>query len=564
MKSVIHQPARPNPGTGDYDVVVCGATPAGIAAAVRAARGGLRVLLTQHTAHLGGMCTNGLGQWDAQSDHRRCPLYGEILDALEAHYREVSGEGSPDHLAARYSVKYPVGAYEPSVIEGIFRRMVEAEKNITVWFDVYPARANVRDGIIASVELASMTGPERRTVRAESFVDATYEGDLAALVGAPYRVGREAGDEFDEPHAGRIFTRILSRPAPDMAVDGRLNLQPFSTRMGGVSPDSPRSADGCIQAYNLRACVSRDPATRILLERPPEDYDRQEFLNYKRHKMVIKADIRGKNSYNGAILPGENWDYPEGDWATRERITRRHTQFALGLMWFLQNDPSLPAETRERFGVWGLPADEYTDNGHLPYEMYVRETRRLVGRHVLTENDLTPAPGRMRPACFTDSIAFTDWYMDSHSCRRDAGTYREGNDLSGLPEFPYDGKLILTENFRPGMIPYRSLVAAEIRNLIVPVCASSTHVAWGSIRLEPCWIHLGEVAGFAVCQARAGGEPLNALDVTRLQKTLLEAGAAIAFFNQHRAFSGRADEAERQLAACHGQWDSYNTDRCAS
>ncbi len=542
----------------DFDLCVVGGTPAGIAAAVRAARGGLRVLLTQHTQHLGGMCTNGLGQWDAQSDHRRCPLYAEILGALEDHYRETCGEGSPNYLAARYSVKYPVGAYEPSVIEGIFNRMVEAEKNITVWTGVYPAAVSVRDRVLESVVLASMTGRERRTVRAESFVDATYEGDLAALAGVPYRVGREAGDEYDEPHAGRIYTKTKPDPAPSLAVRGELNVQPFGTRLGGIDPGSPRTADHRIQAYNLRACISRDPVKRVLLEAPPEQYDRQEFLNYKRHKMAISANIRGKNSYNGAILPGENWDYPEGDWPTRDRITRRHVDFALGLMWFLQNDPSLPAETRERFRIWGLPANEYTDNGHVPYEIYVREARRIVGCHVLTENDLLPRLGLQRPRPFTDSIAFTDWYMDSHSCSRDLGTYREGPDLAGTPDYPYDGKLILSEEFRPGMIPYRSLVAREVNNLIVPVCCSTTHVAWGSIRLEPCWIHLGEVAGFAVCQALKGGEALNNLDVSRLQRTLLDAGAAIAFFNQHQAGRERRDYADRQLAACHGEWDSYD------
>jgi len=545
----------------DVDICVVGATPAGIAAAVRAARAGHRVLLTQHTRHLGGMCTNGLGQWDAKSDHRRCPIFGEILNRLETHYRETYGEGSPEHRAAQYRVdRYPVGSYEPSVIEGIFKQMVEAEPAITVWLNVCPESADVAGAAIAAVTFHERSGATRRTAKARLFIDATYEGDLAALAGVSCRIGREGRSEYDEPHAGRLLTQVEHGDAPSLATAGVLNLHTFPMRQGPIDPAGPGTADRAVQAYNTRPCVCRDPANRVLLEEPPANFDRAEFLHYTRRSLAISADIHGKNSYNAAILPGENWDYPEADWPTRDRISRRHLDFALGLMWFLQNDPSVPAAQREPFRTWGLPADEFTDNGHVPYEMYVRETRRIVGRHVLTENDLLPREGLMRPRPFADSIAFTDWYMDSHSCSRDLGTYGAGDDLVGTPEFPYDGKLILTEEFRPGMVPYRCLLPQGVENLIVPVCVSTTHVAWGSVRLEPIWIHLGEVAGFAACQALASGETLGNLDVSCLQGTLLETGGAIAFFNQHREAADRSDYADRQLAACHGDWDSYDLD----
>lgn len=549
------------PANATYDVCVVGATPAGIAAAVRIARDGHRVLLTQHTRHIGGMCTNGLGQWDALSNHRRSPIFAEILDRLEEHYRETYGEDSPEHRAADYNVaNYPPGCYEPSVIERIFNGMVRAESKLTLQLGVYPESATVHEGAVAELTLREMHASGRRSVRARVFIDASYEGDLAALAGVPYRVGREAGEEYGEAHAGVLYTRMGSGAAPELAVRGALNLRPYSSFQGPIDPVSPRTADGSVQAYNMRPCVSRDPANRLLPEKPPENYDRREFLHYRRYGLAIHADIRGKNSYNAAILPGENADYPEGDWALRERITKRHLDFALGWMWFQQNDPSVPAERREHFRTWGLPADEYTDNGHVPYEMYVRESRRIVGRHVLNENDMLPREGFLRPRPFEDSIAFNDWYMDSHSCTRDLGTYGEGAGLAGSPEYPYEGKLILTQELRPGMIPYRSLVAKEASNLIVPVCASTTHVAWGTVRLEPVWIHLGEVAGFAACQSLRTGEPVSSLNVGRLQRTLLDAGASIAFFNQHRAAGERSDYADRQLAACHGKWDSYDLD----
>jgi len=511
------------------------------------------------------MCVNGLGQWDAMSDHRRCPIFYEILDRLETHYRETYGPESPEFLAARYSVeRYPVGSYEPSVIEKVFNDLVRNESNITVELECFPESAEVTESNILKAVFKHMRNDSRQVVAARVFVDATYEGDLAAAAGVPYRVGREAAAEYDEPHGGFALTNLRDSEFPGMVAQGRLNIKLHghaNGRIVPVDPASSRGADHHIQAYNLRGCVCRDPANRIFLERPPEQYDRAEFLHYRRGGLAIDADIHRKNSCNSPILPGENWGYPEGNWATRERIARRHVNFGLGWMWFLQNDPSVPAERREEAREWGLPIDEYTDNGHLPYEIYVRETRRIVGRHVLSENDLLPREGRLRPRPFEDSIAFTDWYMDSHSCSRDVGTYGQGPDVVGNEDFPFDGKLVPTAEFRPGMVPYRSLVAAEVKNLIVPVCASATHVAWGSVRLEPIWIHLGEVAGFAACQALATGESVLSLDVSRLQKTVLDAGLSIAFFNQHRNVAERSDYGDRQLAACHGEWDNYDLNK---
>jgi len=544
-----------------YDVCVVGATPAGIAAAIRAAREGHTVLLTQHTRHIGGMCTNGLGQWDSKSDHRRCPIFGEILDRLEAHYREHSGADSADHHAARYSIgQFPPGAYEPSVIEGIFNDMVAAERGMTLWRGVYPEAARTTGGHLASVSLRDWEGEGRHDVAARIFVDATYEGDLAAAAQVPYRVGREARDEYGEPHAGMLFNSCVhDREEPRIARDGYLNVMLRRQDMGEVDPASPFSADARVQAYNLRPCVCKDPTRRLYPDRPAH-YDPEALRHFRRRTLSIQADINGKNSYNAPILPGENWDYPEGDWPTRQRLYERHRDFAVALMYFLQNDPSVPAEERERFRTWGLPSDEYTDNDHLPYEMYVRETRRIVGAYVLTETDLSPREGFWRPQPFPDSVAFTDWYMDSHSCSRDVGTWGTGDDLLGSARYPFDGKLMLMAAFRPGMIPYRCLVPQGVDNLLVPVCASASHVAWGAVRLEPCWIHLGEVAGFAAAQALARGQTVPNLDVGCLQQTLLGSGADIAFFNEHRRAAEHPSYGDRQLAACHGEWDRYDLD----
>ncbi len=556
-----------------FDLLVTGGTPSGIAAAVRAAREGLTVLLTQHSQHLGGLLANGIIQWDGLSEHRRCPIFDEVLTAIETHYREVYGEGSPQHLASQYRVdKHPNGLVEPGAAEWIFDEMVAAERNITVWRGWTPVAAEVERGRITGVTLRKTRGAATRTVIATVFVDATYEADLAAAAGAEYRVGRESREQHDEAHAGQIFTRLDAGGRwPQAAVDGVFAMHPYASKLGGVDPASPRTGDGAIQAYNTRPCIVNDPANRVMVETPPIDYDPARYLGYQRRYLSHgdRSLINGKGTYNAPILPGENHGYPDGDWTTRDRISRHHQDFALGLIYFLQNDRSIEAGERQANRQFGLPMDEFADNNHLPYEMYVRETRRILGRlpgGMLTENDLTAPAGHIRPRCFDDSIAFTDWYMDSHSCTRDVGTWtapgssrsHPDNALTGNAEYPFDGKLILTEQMRPGMIPYRCLIPQRLENLLVPVCIAATHIAWGAVRLEPCWIHLGEVAGTAAALAVHQHTTPAALSVSTLQRNLLDAGASIAFFNQHTTLRTDPRRAEMELAACHTKSDGYD------
>jgi hypothetical protein len=190
------------------------------------------------------------------------------------------------------------------------------------------------------------------------------------------------------------------------------------------------------------------------------------------------------------------------------------------LIWFLQNDESVKPAQREKFREWGLPKDEFADHGHIPYEMYVREARRIVGRHVFSEHDNSLAPGLDRTPIFPDSIAVTDWYMDSHACTTESS-----------PDFHYDGKLILTEESRPAQIPYRALLPQGVDNLLVPVCLGATHVAWGAVRLEPVWMQTGEAAGFAVALAKREQIPPAKLRPDVLLRTLVERRQLVSFFN---------------------------------
>ncbi len=593
-----------------YDVVIIGGTGGGVACAVRAAREGCTVLLVQHNGHIGGMMTNGLMQWDALYGGPRSSLFTELLGNIEDYYIATFGRDSRVHQIIRYTHEhYPIGWAEPHVAEREYNRLVAAEENITSLLDHYPTAVEREGAVVKSVtlrgrrtglptrpksnalvrrrspdlaesadrrspELANdskihgdlrsrvSAGSETRAqreilaqraineeivVHGSTFVDATYEGDLFALAKVPYRVGREARGEYDEPHAGKVFVNIAHGPPPSVAREG-LNIRSYGGRLGTVDSNSPFTADGAVQAYNYRFCVTADPANRIPIPKPTT-YRREEYVDYGRKYIGAHADRcpNRKSHVNSPILPGENHDYPEADWPAREKIIQRHLDFGLGLMWFLQNDESVSQTQREKFRMWGLPKDEYADNGHVPYEMYVREARRIVGRHVSTEHDGMLAKDFARTPVRPDSIAVTDWYMDSHACTTDS-----------RPEFKYDGKLILTEESRPSQIPYRSLLPQGVDNLLVPVCLSATHVAWGAIRLEPVYMQTGEAAGFAAALAKQQGTTPAALNPDLLVRTLVERRQLVSFFNDLKVTDPDPSIPAAQYFGTKGFFSDYN------
>ncbi len=335
--------------------------------------------------------------------------------------------------------------------------------------------------------------------------------------------------------------------SPPESVNSRRAQHPLiHARQGSIDPSSPFTADGAVQAYNYRFCVTSDPVNRIPIPKPA-NYDREEYVDYGRKYIATPNGPNHKSHVNSPILPGENHDYPDGDWDARDRITQRHLEFGLGLMWFLQNDESIPPERRKNFQMWGLPKDEYADNGHVPYEMYVRETRRLVGRHVFTEHDGMLAEGYSRTPIHSDSIAITDWYMDSHSCTTES-----------RPGFKYDGKLILTEESRPSQIPYRSLLPREIDNLLVPVCLSATHIAWGAVRLEPVFMQTGEAAGLAAAMAKQQQTTPAALDSELFLQTLVNRRQLVSFFNDVKVTDPDPAIPAAQYFATRGFFSDYN------
>lgn len=507
-----------------YDLIVVGGIPGGIACAVRGAREGLSVLLTHHTGHLGGFLTSGAGGWEAPYDGIRSPIFDEVRRRITATYSAAHG---PDSAQVRASMpdttRNRLGRprVEPRIAEQVFEEMVAAEPNLTVLRQVIVTAVQREGRTIQSITLRDRPGKRSATVRGRVFADCTNEGDLVAAAGVPYRVGREARSEFDESLAGVIFLKPRTgdpNPATVTALQS-LNLREVGDPRGlDIDPASTGEADGSVMTYNYRIILTKNPANRVRVTRP-ENYDPAALGNPLVVRGLVPNLPNDKIAWNGGgRLIGPQHGYPEGSWVERERISQQYLNAAIGRLWYCQNDPAASAADREFWKDYGLAKDEFVDNGHLPYEIYVREARRLIGRHIFTQHDFMPVNGMERPPIHPDSVAITDWSCDSTVC-----TERTVNGLE-------DGKYMVLDLWRPAQVPYRSLLPIDLDNLLVPVCLSSTHVGWGTLRLEPVWMQTGEAAGFAAAQALAGKTTPAEINLARLSQTLAERGFMLTYF----------------------------------
>ncbi len=532
--------------TRKYSTVVLGGTPGGIAAAVRAAREGHVTLLVTYNQHLGGMMASGLSYTDTMMKKPRAPLFTEYRAAVREHYRSAFGPDSEHYAACEDGY-----IAEPHLTEELFDQLVTDEPNLDVLWASYPTSVE-RDGrLIDSVTVTSFGGDDRVTIDASVFIEATYEGDLLATAGVSYRLGRESRGTYDEQFAGELYTRTRDdRYYPQEAVgegvdaaapadrrgpldtppekrQGSLDLVPHPAGISEIHPKSTGQGDHRIQAYSYRLCLTDDPENRIKPDRPSA-YDRTEFQDALeevervglrpffrlRHLPNNKADL------NTADLPGENYEYPEADWDRREEIAGRHRSHVLGLLYFLQNDAAVPDDVQEQANEWGLAADEFVENDNFPFQLYVREARRLDGRYTFTENDARHAPGLDRPPIHEDSIAVAEYPLDSHACKpdRQAGSHPEGHFFA-------------SQVTRPAHVPYRTVLPREVDNLLVAVPLSASHVGYGSIRLEPTWLHIGESVGYAAAIALDSDTTPADISIDRLQRTLAEDAVMLSFFN---------------------------------
>lgn len=538
-----------------YDLVVIGGTPGGIACAVRAAREGLSVLLVNHTQHLGGFVTSGAGGWEAPYDGLRSPIYGEMITGAAQYYAKTYGEGSPQHIASmpsktsRAHIDRP--KIEPRIAEMLFNEMVAKEKTLTVLLGHIVSKAQRDGALLQSVKLKPMHGEKTIAVSGKVFADGMYEGDLMAVASVKTQIGRESRAQYGERHAGVIYTQERhkepgQRGFPKAADEGTLNIR-YNSHATADIVEGPQSgeADGSVMAYNYRLILTRDPANRIMVEKPA-NFD----------LAIAKQAIGGgfvpnlpnkKVAWNGGRLIGPQNEYPGADWPTREAISKRYLDAMLMRLWWVQNDPEASEKDRKQFENYGLAADEFPDNHHVPYEIYVREARRLVGRYIFKEQDNVVAEGIARTPIHTDSIAMTDWPVDSVAClpRKAPG----GNT---------DGILFLGEESRPAQVPYRSILANEVENLLVPVAISASHVGWGSIRLEPVWMQLGEGAGHAAALATKGQTTPAKLNPDVLIRKLSTSRVMISFFNDVDVAANDPRVAAAQYFGTKGFFASYD------
>lgn len=603
-----------------FDVVVTGATPGGIGAAVHAARADLDTLLVAYNEHLGGMMASGLGMTDTllHPGKGRSPVLDEFFDRVATHYREEYGPKSEQYRTCNNGL-----VFEPNVAEATFDALVNAEPTLTVEHGWYPAAAERSGSKITEATFESFSGESSLAVCGEAFVDATYEGDLAATAGVPYRVGRESREKYGERFAGTVFT-----DADDVTT---------------IRAGSTGDGDDAVQSYNYRLCLSRDPDNRKYPDEP-DGYDRREYLWvlkdldemrellrerevddpmsfglsgrsapelatatrrwYDRDGVPVTVDeddrwvplkddvYRGSDPTEDELLPlpaqtrlldrtpeglagdihleqedkefvwgnlpnnkrdmnacdlvGESHAYPEADWETRRKIAKQHLDYVLGFIYFLQNDDAVSEQAQAKARQWGLATDEFRDNDNKPFQLYVREARRIEGRETFTEHDAFLAEEIERAPINDDAVAIAEFPLDPHDVRavRRTGTAS-------------DGRFFLTESTIPSQIDYGTLLPENIDNLLVPVALSASHVGFQTIRLEPTWFQLGEAAGVAAARAVRQDETPGEIDPVGLQCALAERGTMLSYFVDADATDDEPWAAPIQFLGAKGFFGEY-------
>ena len=523
-----------------YNLVIYGATSAGVIAAVQAKKMGKSVLVVGPDTHLGGLSSAGLGFTDTGNKAVIGGLSREFYHRVWRHYQEPGawkwqkreeygnkGQGT----VAMDGEQRTMWIFEPHVAERVFEELV-AEYKIPVHRDQWLDRAKgvKKDG----ARVAAITMLSGRTYSARMFIDATYEGDLMAAAGVQYHVGREAqstyGEKWNGVQTGVLHHRhhfgVLKQPISPYVIPG----DPKSGVLPRISTEAPGefgSADKRIQAYCYRYCVTDHPDNRIPFPRP-EGYDPKQYELLLRvfeagwRETFQKFDPipnRKTDSNNHGPFSTDNigfsYDYPEASYERRREILKEHETYQKGWLYFIANDPRVPKDVQEQMRRWGLPKDEFTDNGGWPHQIYVREARRMIGTFVMTEHELLkqrPTPG---------SVGMGSYTIDSHNVQRyitpDGSVQNEG-DIGVPTNGPYE-------------IAYGALVPkrGQADNLIVPICVSSSHIAFGSIRMEPVFMVLGQSAATAAVMAIDGGLAVQDVPYPALRERLLKDGQVLDY-----------------------------------
>ncbi len=516
------------PATGqsvEYDVVVYGGTSAGVAAAIQTARMGKTVVLVEPGRHLGGLTTGGLGMTDSGNKNVIGGIAREVYQRIKKHYDQPAAwkYEKPEQYPAYRPKEDAQWTFEPHVAEEVLRAFL-GEYKVPVVFgerlDRAPGKGVRKDGR----RIRAIVMESGRVFAGKMFLDTTYEGDLMAAAGVRYTVGREANRVYGETLNGVQKAKNTHGHRFVVKVDPFVKAgDPKSGLLFGIDP-GPFPADGDgddrVQAYCYRLCMTNVPENRIPFAKPA-DYDEAKYELLLRNfeagdvrRIPLKIDMMPNrktdlnNNYAVSIdFIGQNYKYPEGSYAERAKILREHESYERGFMWTLANHPRVPEKVRAQVQQWGLARDEFTDTDGWPHQIYVREARRMVGAYVMTELDCR----RQRPA--PAPVGMGSYNMDSHNCMRyvtaDGGVQNEG-DIQVSPGGAYQ-------------ISYRALVPkpGECVNLLVPVCLSSSHIAYGSIRMEPVFFILGQSAATAAVLALQDGVDVQQLDYAKLRARLL-------------------------------------------
>ncbi|HBT78231.1 MAG TPA: xanthan lyase [Planctomycetaceae bacterium] len=526
--------AEPN---ARYDVVVYGGTCAAVTTAVQVKKMGKSVVIVSPDNHLGGLSSSGLGFTDSGNTGSIGGLsrefYRRIYDAYRNEeawrWQKVSeyanqGQGTKAMLHDDRTM----WIFEPHIAEQVFDAWI-AETDIPV---VRDARLDREKGVRKDgARIVSITTLDGRTFEGSMFVDTTYEGDLLAAAGADYHVGREANGVYDETWNGNQVGVLhhghwFQKPVDPYVVPG----DPSSGRVKYVDDGPPGvrgEGDKRIQAFCFRMCLTDHEPNRVPFPKPdgydPDDYElmvrvfdtgwRETFAKFDPIPNR-KTDTNNHGPFSTDFI-GMNYDYPEASYNERAEIVAEHRRYQQGLMYFLANDERVPAEVRKKMSRWGLAKDEFTDNNHWPRQIYVREARRMIGEYVVTEHDCLGKRRCPKP------VGMGSYTLDSHNVRRyitPKGHVQNEGDIGVRPKGPYG-------------IDFGAIVPKRERctNLVVPVCVSSSHIAFGSIRMEPVFMILGQSAGTVAAMAIDEEIDVQELDYEKLKERLLADGQRLAY-----------------------------------
>ncbi|HEX4129562.1 MAG TPA: FAD-dependent oxidoreductase [Pirellulales bacterium] len=522
-----------------YDVVVYGGTSAAIAAAVQARAMGKTVLIVSPDKHLGGLSSGGLGWTDSGNKAVVGGISRDFYHRIWKKYQDPQawrwqkpeeykkGGGTPDVDGDRPTF----WNFEPHVAEAVFEDFV-ADNNITVdrngWLDRERGVLKAGPRIVSIKTLAGLVH------RGSMFIDATYEGDLMAAAGVSYTVGRESQTQYGEElagvqvgklhhkhHFGAVKTPISAYVKPDDPSSGLL------PRISPYPPGEFGSADRRVQAYCYRMCLTNVPGNRIPFPKP-DGYDPAQYQLLVRIYAAgwretfekfdplpnSKTDTNNHGPFSTDNI-GYNYEYPDASYERRREILREHETYQKGLMYFIANDPQVPQDVRKEMSTWGLPKDEFVENDNWSRQIYVREARRMIGTLVMTEHELLKKRETPEP------VGMGSYAIDSHNCQRyvtPEGYVQNEGDLGTSTKGPYQ-------------IAYGALVPKreQCENLLVPVCASSTHVAYGSIRMEPVFMILGQSAATAAAMALDANIAVQDVPYPALRERLLKDGQVLEY-----------------------------------